>query len=538
MNDRPKKKVEYTKEQVSLAVLKGDFRKELHPLTVCGSLVEHQPLYYDKNKLWWLWNKRLSKWEIIDETDLLNLIADALEWGGIINSRTKNEYLTALQMVARKNKPKEAPANWIQFSNKIVDIKTGEEFEPNSEYFFTNPLPWSYSPRAATPTIDKLFTDWVGAEHVQALYELVAYCLLRDYPIQRIFALVGSGSNGKGSFLRLLRKFLGINNVSSSELERLSKERFESVKLYKKLLCEIAETNVNTLRYTSFLKRASGGDLIAAQFKGKPLFDFVNYAKLVICTNSLPMTLDTTDGFYRRFNIIDFINKFPDGEEIINVIKDSEYANLARKSVAILKKLLERKGFINDGTIEFRKSRYEEKSNPIKTFINIFYQRDPEGYAIKYEFNDLFWQFSTDNGYRHLSANEINKALRSMGYEVKGKNVGDKTVKCVIGLTKVTEITSNPTLSSIYEKVNRDSGNLGNLGNPKEFSARKTKKHEQQELDIIKCTGAEHFGKCSQCERDDVWLDHALSEGFGTSEEKFICEDCAGAPNDNKEGSS
>ena len=40
---------------------------------------------------------------------------------------------------------------------------------------------------ANTPTMDKLFEEWVGKEYVQTLYEIISYCCYMDYPIHLIF---------------------------------------------------------------------------------------------------------------------------------------------------------------------------------------------------------------------------------------------------------------------------------------------------------------------------------------------------------------
>ena len=82
--------------------------------------------------------------------------------------------------------------------------------------------------------------------------------------------------------------------------------RFESFKLYKKLVCTMGETNFNVLNKTSLLKKLTGQDLIGFEFKNKKPFDDYNYAKIMIASNSLPVSSDTSEGFYRRWMILDF----------------------------------------------------------------------------------------------------------------------------------------------------------------------------------------------------------------------------------------
>ena len=49
-----------------------------------------QPLYYDQYKIWWVWNFRDYKWQIMDETDLLNMIAKSSR-ANTIRSRTRKQ---------------------------------------------------------------------------------------------------------------------------------------------------------------------------------------------------------------------------------------------------------------------------------------------------------------------------------------------------------------------------------------------------------------------------------------------------------------
>jgi len=418
-------------------------------LEIAKEFIKFYPLHFDSAGLWWAWNEREHKWVIKDEVDILNLITTALEYSGILNTATKSTCFNALRITARENKPKPVPVEWLQFNDKLINLKSGEEVKPSPDYFITSPVPWSLGESEDTPVIDGLLNQWAGVD-AHKLLELMSYCLLRDYPIQRIIVLLGSGGNGKGSFLRLLRRLLGKDNITSTDLGKIGVNRFETAKLYNKLVCEIAETNVSLLKYTSTLKRLTGGDLIDAEFKNKNPFTFENHAKLIIATNSLPMTLDKTEGFYRRWLIIEFANKFTDGKEITNEIPEVEYSNLCRKLVRILKELLDRGSFTNEGNVDDRKNRYEYYSNPLKTFIEENYERVNESFVTKIEFNESFREFLNNNGYRSMTEIEINRGLTSLGLEVKTKRIGDSTSKVIIDLkekedvTNVTNVTSTP----------------------------------------------------------------------------------------------
>jgi len=344
-------------------------------IDMAQQFIKIQPMFYTSEKIWWIWDSDNKSWKIVDEIDIMNILDSVLNTSDkTTKTSIRLEILESLKRVGRKNIPKKIPKTWVQFKDKIVDIKTGKTFDSTHEYFSTNPLPYKIGKDENTPTIDKLFEEWVGKKWVNTLYEIVAYCMLPDYPMHRIFCLNGSGLNGKGTFLRLLQKFIGSQNTCSTELDILLRSRFEVGKLYKKLLCQMGETNFSGLKQTSLLKRLTGQDLIGFEFKNKIPFDDYNYAKIIIATNTLPITYDKTVGFYRRWLIIDFPNEFSERVDVLESVPEEEYKNLAKKSVRILKELMERRCFTNEGTIEERMVRYEELSNPIKDFIKDNYE--------------------------------------------------------------------------------------------------------------------------------------------------------------------
>ena len=146
------------------------------------------------------------------------------------------------------------------------------------------------------------------------------------------------------------------------------------------------------------------------------------------------MTFDRTDGFYRRWIIIDFPNQFKDGYEITDEIKEEELENFCLKLLYKLRSLLQKRKFTNDGDINHRKKRYEEKSNPLKTFIELNYKRDIEGVVVKWQFNESFKEFLNQRGYRLLTNFEINKGLQSMGFLIKKSRVEEKVWQVIEGM--------------------------------------------------------------------------------------------------------
>ena len=380
------------------------------------NILDMQPCYYDKARNWWLWNWQQKKWERVDETDILNAV-ERQATINTINSKEKNEMLEALKQESRKNKPLDIKPTWIQFKDTIIDIINGSRLKASPNYFVTNPIPWELHQEGyeLTPTMDRIFEEWVGKENVRTLYEILAYCLIPDYPIHRIFCLIGAGMNGKSKFLELLRKFVGNDNCCSTELDILLQSRFEITRLHKKLVCQMGETNFNEMSKTSQLKKLSGGDLIGFEYKNKDAFEDKNYAKIIVATNNLPTTTDKTIGFYRRWMIIDFPNQFSEAKDILAEIPEEEYGCLANKCMIILKEVLESRKFTNEGSIEDRIKKYEDHSDPLEKFLKEFTEEDVSSSIWKFEFEKRLNQWCKSNRFRELSEVVIGKKMKEKG---------------------------------------------------------------------------------------------------------------------------
>ena len=161
------------------------------------------------------------------------------------------------------------------------------------------------------PDIVKIFKDWVG-DKWPLLFEIIGYCLYPDYPFNKAFMLVGSGSNGKTTFLNLINVILGEGNTVSISLQDICLYRFAPCELYHKLANIFSDLPAKPIGYTGFFKVLTGQDVLSAPRKFRDSIRFRNYAKLIFSANELPEVSDMSDAFWRRWIVIEFPNKFPD----------------------------------------------------------------------------------------------------------------------------------------------------------------------------------------------------------------------------------
>jgi len=159
----------------------------------------------------------------------------------------------------------------------------------------------------------KAFKDWVGDKWI-LLFEIIGYTLYPEYILHKAVMLVGDGSNGKSTYLKLHKAILGSQNVISIPLQDLTEpdKRFVAAQLYRKLANIYADLPQKALRETGIFKVLTGEDYITADRKFRDPITFRNYAKMIFSANELPEVKDMTYAFWRRWIVIEFPNKFPE----------------------------------------------------------------------------------------------------------------------------------------------------------------------------------------------------------------------------------
>jgi hypothetical protein len=106
---------------------------------------------------------------------------------------------------------------------------------------------------------------------------------------------------------------------------------------------------------------------------------------------------------------------------VVGSIPDQEFNNLAKKIISIAKELYDKKGFANEGSYEQRVVKYEERSNPLLTFIDKYCEESPDDLLFG-KFCEVFNEFCIKHRMRPLTNKQISKSLREEGYVVKVKH--------------------------------------------------------------------------------------------------------------------
>lgn len=197
----------------------------------------------------------------------------------------------------------------IGFANGVLDI-SGNEFKPYTpDMVLTNIIPHDFDFDAYDETVDRLL-DRVscGDAAIRAnLEEVIGLCMYRSNEYGICPVLIGTGANGKSTYINMLRAVIGDENVSSMDIATMG-ERFQAGSLAGKLANLGDDISNERLRgnVLAVFKKVVTGERIRTDVKGGEAYEFRPYCTPIFSCNEMPSLGDSTDGMMRRLFPIPF----------------------------------------------------------------------------------------------------------------------------------------------------------------------------------------------------------------------------------------
>jgi P4 family phage/plasmid primase-like protien len=281
----------------------------------------------------------------------------------------------------------------LNVSNGFVDVRTGEFYDRGLKAATVDgklsriQVPVTFDAEAGCPAIMRFLEEVLPEEDERLLLlEFVSTCLLRTTDFQKALMLIGEGNNGKSTFLRMLRTFLGRENVSDTAIHRIASNRFAAAEFEGKLANIYPDISSEEISETGILKSLIGGDPMTVERKGRDPFELEPFTKMVFSCNRLPQVPDDSDAWFRRWAIIYFRANFEGRErrEILGELTtDAELSGFLNVLLKVLRELLARGQFAwTQSTQEMRKE-WGERANTIVSFVATQLVRDAEAYEPK-----------------------------------------------------------------------------------------------------------------------------------------------------------
>lgn len=331
----------------------------------------------------------------------------------------RKEVLEYLEISTMENNKSEDAA-YIAFNNGLLNIYTDELIDYTADHIITNKIPWDYDPTAYYELTDQTLNKMAcqDPEIRNLMEEMIGYTFYRRNELGKAFMLTGEKSNGKSTFLDMIKTMLGAQNVSSLDLGELG-ERFKTAELFGKLANIGDDIEDDFVKSTGVFKKLVTGDALNVERKGKDPFDFSNYSKLLFSANNIPR-LGKGRGaaaITRRLIIIPFNAKFSkDDSDFRPYIKydlrqPESIQYLIKIGINALKRILADEGFSNSKKVDAELEEYEVENNPMLMFFEDLQTNEYENQPIKQVYT-TYTEYCVRNGMQPVSNIQFGKEIK------------------------------------------------------------------------------------------------------------------------------
>lgn len=210
---------------------------------------------------------------------------------------------------------KKPDCNYVAFKNCLYNLKNDKPIPFTPDIFVINKLNINYLADLPDSNLEvDTYVDEImfhNDKRKKAYFQTTGYCLTSKNDLQVIIFYFGpTASNGKSSATDILSMMVNRENICHIALDEFS-EKFAKTGVADKLLDITTEVTNKKILDTAVLKQAVTGDIFEGNIKHVQKRPIIQpYLKIVVCANEFPQTNDHTDGYFRRFIILLFENKF------------------------------------------------------------------------------------------------------------------------------------------------------------------------------------------------------------------------------------
>ncbi len=315
--------------------------------------------------------------------------------------------------------------HWLlNCANGTLDLRLGELREHTREDLITKQTSAIYDDNAACPQwlafLDRITNS--DRELQSFLQRAVGYSLTGDTSEQALFILYGSGSNGKSTFLEVVRRLLGDYSLHTPT-ETLMVKRGQSIpndlaRLAGARLVTAAETEDGHRLAEGLVKQLTGGDTITARFLNREFFDFQPTFKLFLAANHKPQVRGSDHATWRRIRLIPFTVTIPNEEQDKRLL-----AKLTTELPGILRWAVEgcrawqRVGLDEPSPVRSATAGYREEMDILGQFLEARCTVTPEARVSSTPLYIAYKSWCEDNGEQALTQTAFSLRLKERGLE-------------------------------------------------------------------------------------------------------------------------
>jgi len=329
----------------------------------------------------------------------------------------------------------------INVKNGMIEWGSGNLISHSPKFYSLFQLPVKYDKKAKCSKWKESLKQWIpDSESRKFIQEYIGYCLIPDNSQQLAIILYGTGSNGKGTFLKVINQLFGPNNVSNISMHRFSGSsgRFETKNIQDKLVNICGDIDPNFIQKTSKLKNIIHGDSIRGEYKHGKSFDFIPVTRMIFSANEIPKARDKSEGWYRSFAIVEFPNHFSKEDENFDpYLSDKlmgELSGILNWAIEGLKRLKARGYFDIPQKINDAKEEYKFNNDHIKAFLDEKTEPQKSEYILRKKLYKEYKRYCSTNNFKPQTKQKLGEVVKNSGYSSETKYLDGDSKGCYVGL--------------------------------------------------------------------------------------------------------
>ncbi|MBA4796365.1 MAG: bifunctional DNA primase/polymerase [Rhizobiales bacterium] len=283
------------------------------------------------------WQWRGAAWVKFPENKLLKIISE--NYGQYPAAKRQNDHTGILKvMKAIAAAPlRSSYAKGVNFANGYL-TESLELVAHAPEYGMTYTLPYRYLPLQAghMPMFNQFLNDCWGrdpdyGDKLLALQEMIGVSLMsKAADFETAFLLFGLAGAGK-SVMQSIMKGLVPPGSSASIPPSDWGDKFLPAEMFGKIINFAGELSETRPIPGDIFKKVVSGEELTVQFKNQSPFSFEPEAAHWFNSNHLPKTRDSSEGFNRRWLILEFNNRVGVDKQVIDL--DSQILEHEREAI-------------------------------------------------------------------------------------------------------------------------------------------------------------------------------------------------------------
>lgn len=313
---------------------------------------------------------------------------------------------------------------YFVFANGVLNTDTMQLLPHSEKYLTNNIFDVDFDPNAKCEEFQKCLDFSLGKDEQLTLQELCGYMLFPDCRHEKIGVLVGNGRNGKSLLLRAISYALGDERCSHYNLSEMTDSKGLSIASSMGKIANISYDSGNVIKVGSeaIFKQYCSGEPLKAKILYKQHTETTSYPKSLIAVNELPQSADFSDGFYRRFLIVEFPKQIPIEQVDVNL-----FDQLKKEQVGILlwiiegyKRLKSNGRFTESESTKQAMEDYRTNSDNVKIFLREMGWRKSDKKVKLSNLYSIYKEWAEKNGYRNpVASTKFGVRLRLLQFEVK-----------------------------------------------------------------------------------------------------------------------